>query len=85
MFRLGLKRVSTALIREVIEGELKERGYAARLEQPGAIEVPLGVVRRLIVEAYVRREAGLDARHSGPRSAGSSPASRPTSTTGAPT
>jgi hypothetical protein len=66
IFALGLRRVPATLIREVIDAELAERGFHARIGRPGELAVPAEDVRRLLVAFYVRRGEGSDAVLGGP-------------------
>lgn len=61
VFALGFKRVPARLVREIVDGELAERGFSARLGRPGEIVVPADQIRRQLVSAYVRRGAGAEA------------------------
>jgi ribonucleoside-triphosphate reductase len=55
VFALGFRRVPVSLIREIVDGELQERGFSARLGRPGEVAVPTDEVRRILVASYVRR------------------------------
>lgn len=55
VFALGFREVPVSLIREIVDGELAERGFSARLGRPGEVAVPTEEVKRLLVASYVRR------------------------------
>jgi ribonucleoside-triphosphate reductase len=69
IFALGLKRVPARLVRELIDAELGERGFSARLGRRGDISVPAEEVRRLLVAWSVRRGSGDDPVRGGPEEA----------------
>ncbi|HNR98967.1 MAG TPA: anaerobic ribonucleoside-triphosphate reductase [Planctomycetota bacterium] len=48
VFKSGLQRISTALVRELVDNELFERGYAAKLARQAPIGVPKYNLRQII-------------------------------------
>jgi len=57
IFALGLDRVSTNLVRELVQLELEARSLSTRLPDRELVAVPVQAVRRLLSAAYVRRAA----------------------------
>lgn len=66
VFHSGLKRISTALIRELVDNELVEMGLAHALRRQRPVSVPRHDLRRWLAEPTSR--AG-DASHGGQRAA----------------
>lgn len=64
VFELGLKRVSTGLVRELVDGELVELGLEGALRRQTSIGVPLHDLRGLISAP----EPALDPRRAAPAS-----------------
>jgi ribonucleoside-triphosphate reductase len=69
IFGLGLRQITSTLVREVVNAELIERGFHARLETPEVLEMRADEVKRRLVAAYVRREAGDGGPPGGPEAA----------------
>ncbi|GIW72746.1 MAG: hypothetical protein KatS3mg102_2288 [Planctomycetota bacterium] len=66
---LGFKQIGAGLVRELLNAELAERGFAARLAAPELVSVRAEEVQRLLVAAYVRREIEAEAPPGGPEAA----------------
>ena len=48
IFASGLKRITTSLIRELVDNELFERGYNSKLEKQASIGMPKYDIEELI-------------------------------------